>query len=104
MNPTTARISQAKPKRRSHVSSIEERIDHLAVPQDPGLIRSRQEHDRAMVQRIVENEGAELLPRLAEAARDAEQAQFLLSMALWSGSDHEDALRLSLRKLAASAS
>jgi hypothetical protein len=47
----------------------------------------------------VENETPELLTGLRAATERANEGQEILAMAKWSGSEYEDALRLSLKRL-----
>jgi len=55
------------------------------------------------MRRVVDNEADELLSRLNAAVEDVEEARVLTVIAHWSGSEREDALRLSLQQLKAAA-
>lgn len=85
-------------KRHSEVPSIGSRAD-LRLSQDPALARHRKDLDRRTVRRIVDVEADELIPEAVTVARTIEQLKKLTAMAGWSGSEREDALRLTLRRL-----
>ena len=84
----------------SRIASIQGR-SKAGGSHDSTLIQARKDMNRATMRRVVENEADELLARLSAAVEDAEEARTLAVIAHWSGSEREDALRLSLQQLKA---
>ena len=87
--------SRLFPKQRLTVLSLHDRQSPEAI-----LIRERKRVDQQTVQRIVDCEADELLPRLLQAVQDAEAGTRILALAEWSGSERENELRGLLQKFA----
>lgn len=97
--PASEPPAQLHPQRRSPLSAIEDRR-----PEDATLAQCRREYDEATLRRIVNNEAAELLPKIHGVMKDVERLNSILAIAKLSGSSREDSIRLSLAKLAELAS
>jgi hypothetical protein len=98
MHEGSRTINELPLRSSSKVATIQEPGD-VKARRNLTLVRARKDLNRATARRIVDNEADELLTRLRAAVEDAEEAKALTAIASWSGSEREDALRLSLQQL-----
>lgn len=78
-------------------------ISDLTQSREAALARDRKKMNKDAARRIVDNEARDLLAEIRAATKSAKEGKEILAMATWSGSEREDALRLSLRELEAAA-
>jgi hypothetical protein len=97
MSSDGAEIRELKPRQEAQVGGD-------ARGEEPELVRSERDHNRAAAQRMAANEAARCLPNLRQAASDIRLGQQLRQMAAFAGDgETEEKLKEVLEQLATAA-